>query len=39
MFTCEDCVHYHDGECVFGIELEECEDAYDCTKFEDKEPI
>ena len=35
MFTCDDCIHWHDG-CELEIELDECEDAYDCHRFEDK---
>ena len=35
MLTCEDCIHYKDGVCEFKLELEECEDAYDCMRFED----
>ena len=36
MLTCESCQHYKDGACEFEIQLYECEDAYDCTKYEDK---
>ena len=35
MFTCEDCVHWKNG-CELEIMLEECEDAYDCHRFEDR---
>ena len=35
MLTCESCQHCKDGACEFGIELYECEDAYDCTQFDD----
>lgn len=35
MLTCESCQHCKDGTCEFGIQLYECEDAYDCTKYED----
>lgn len=34
MLTCEECKNCVDGKCRFDIELEECEDAYDCIKFE-----
>lgn len=40
MFHCEDCIHYKDGECDIGRELcEDDEDAYDCTRFEDANPV
>ena len=34
MLTCEECTHFVDGKCEYDIELYECEDAYDCNKFE-----
>ena len=39
-FSCEDCEHYAYGKCEYGFELvEPHEDAYDCSRFEDKYPL
>lgn len=38
-FSCEDCIHYKDGKCDAGREVGAYEDSYDCTVFEDKEPV
>lgn len=40
VFSCEDCKHYKDGSCSLGYEIvEDHEDAYDCTGFEDVAPV
>ena len=39
-FSCDDCIHFVNGECADGREkVEDYEDAYDCMGFEDKEPV
>ena len=39
VFSCEDCKHYKDGKCEKGFEVYEYDDAYDCTDFEDTNPV
>lgn len=34
VLTCEDCNHFKNDCCEYGIDIDECEDAYDCGKFE-----
>ena len=35
VLTCETCQHYKDGVCELGRKVDEGEDAYDCTRYED----
>ena len=39
VFSCENCRHYKDGTCDKGFEVDEYADAYDCTEFDDKNPV
>jgi hypothetical protein len=39
VFSCEDCKHYKDGKCDQDFEIDQFADAYDCTGFEDENPV